>query len=68
MGLLYHFYRIRRNAYVRHVTTEANTQGDSGGITNIVGSDYKCYGDKEIYINLCVILSGYRDRADRVCM
>jgi hypothetical protein len=35
--------------YVRHINTEANIQGDSGGIANIFGSDYNCYGGKEIY-------------------
>ena len=61
-------YRIRRRPCVRHINTEANIQGDSGGMASIFGSDYNCYGEKEIYFNMCIILNGCWDRADRICM
>ena len=50
-------YRIRCNPNVRRINTETSIQGDSGGNVNFFDSDYICYDNKEIYINMCATLS-----------
>jgi hypothetical protein len=37
-------------------------QGDSGEKVNILGTDSKSLREKEVNINMCLILNGYRER------
>jgi len=38
-------------------------QGDSEGKVSILADNRICYCEKEVHINMCSILDGYRDRA-----
>jgi hypothetical protein len=38
-------------------------QGDSGGKVNILEGNSIGHCEKKIYINMCLILNDYRDRA-----
>jgi hypothetical protein len=40
------------------------TQSHRGGEVNILGGDSSCHCEKEFHMNTCLILNGYRDRAD----
>jgi hypothetical protein len=40
------------------------TQGDSGGEVNISVGDSNGHCEKKVHMNMCLILNGYRDRAN----
>jgi hypothetical protein len=51
---------IKCGSWAKVLGTYDNTQGDSGGNVNVLGSDNKGYCDKKIHIIICLILNGYQ--------
>ena len=45
------------------VTQILYIQGDSGGKISIVGGDNIGHCEKNVHMNMCLILNGYRDTA-----
>jgi hypothetical protein len=41
-----------------------NIQGDSGGMVSILAGDI-CHFEKEVHMNMCLILNGYQDGAQQ---
>jgi hypothetical protein len=54
----------REGTVVTRESTVVTREGDSGGKVNILGGDSVGHFEKEkVYMNMCLIDSGYRDRA-----
>ena len=48
---------------VTRVTQILYIQGDSGGKVSIVGGDNIGHCEKNVHMNMCLIVNGYRDTA-----